>query len=128
MIDIGLRKYGKYQLKKGDKMDSKIIDAFAIRNASKLVRSDITDIIKEWIRWCDARFQVFDDNNGYYLCDMNDQEVVAFVSKKNPNAFNHIYNLRDSYNQDLDVIEVSSDSFSYANFFEKIFKDKEEGI
>jgi len=108
-------------------MDSKIIDAFAIRNASKLARLDVTDVIKEWIKWCDARFQVFDDNNGYYLCDMNDQEVVAFVSKKNSNAFNHIYNLRDSYNQDLDAIRVQSD-FSYANLFVKIFKDEEEGV
>ena len=91
------------------KMDDQKIEAFCLRNESKLVRLEPEEIVRMWLDWYYARYQVEEQEEGFYISDVDNKELVAFVSKKTPKAFIHAYELFESLNEEIDTPFVSID-------------------
>lgn len=80
--------------------ESEMIKEFCDRKASTLVRKSPEEIIEMFLDWQYRRFKVMPSDIGYFIVDFMDPgEPVAYVSNKDPNAYQDIYVLCDRMNE-----------------------------
>ena len=79
-------------------IEEKRISHFCERYGSTLCKKNPKEIIQMWCNFEFARFQVIESNDGFYINDMDDKTMVAFVSKKDSSAFSHAFSLCEELN------------------------------
>lgn len=91
----------------------KQIDNFLERNLSQLVGKNPDFIIEKWLEWQFSRYAVDEQEDAFYINDLKEQQVVACITKKDPQAYYHAYKIRDDLNR-LDckcTITVDDETF-----------------
>ena len=78
--------------------DRQMVQSFCERNASDLVRKDPQYIIEKWLNFQRARYKVNEVDDGFFVNDYETREMIAFVGKRDPDAFTHAHNLCDELN------------------------------
>lgn len=81
------------------KIDKIRVAAFCERYADILAKASPEEIIVKWLDFQFARYQVHEDSTGFYINDYEEKEMVAFVSKQDPRAFAHAYELCEKLNE-----------------------------
>lgn len=121
MIDNGSNKFIKLNWKKGDTMDlsfrteeNKKVDKmrvamFCERYASMFVRASPEEIIMKWLDYQFARYQINELDDGFYINDYEEKKLVAFISKDDPRAFVHAFELCEGLNNPPEPFSLSID-------------------
>ena len=79
-------------------IEEKRISHFCERYGSTLCKKNPKEIIQMWCDFEFARFQVIENNDGFYVNDMDNKMMIAFVSKRDPRAFSHAFSLCEELN------------------------------
>ncbi len=80
----------------------KQVDSFVERNASLLVRKSPDEIIKMWLDWQFSRYMVDEQEDGFFVNDVETKTIVAYVSKSDPLAYHHAHQIREDLNNEID--------------------------
>lgn len=76
----------------------KQVDCFVERNMSRLMRKSPDEIIKMWLDWQFSRYVVDEQADAFYVNDLKNKTIVACITKKDPQAYQHAYKIRDDLN------------------------------
>ena len=76
----------------------KQIDEFEDRKMSQLVRKSPSEIIKMWLDWQFSRYTVDEQEDAFYVNDLEEKKVIACITKADPLARQHAYSIRRDLN------------------------------
>lgn len=81
-----------------DKVINRQLDDFMERNAAELVHKSPREVIQMWLEWQFSRYVVDEQKDAFYVNDLETKSIVACITKKDPNAYQHAYKIRDDLN------------------------------
>ena len=90
------------------KIDKIRIALFCERYASSLTRKEPEEIIMAWLDFQYARYQINETEDGFYVNDFEEKKLMAFITKDDPNAFVHAFELCEKLNKPTDKPLISS--------------------
>lgn len=88
--------------------DKKRVEMFCERHASSFICKDPEEIIMAWLDFQYARYQVNEVEDGFYINDFEEKKLVAFISKDDPRAFIHAFELCEKLNEPIKEPFLSS--------------------
>lgn len=97
-----------FRTKEHREIDRKRIEMFCERHASSLVRKEPEEIIMEWLDFQYARYQINEVEDGFYINDFEEKKLMAFISKDDPRAFAHAFELCEKLNEPIEGPLLSS--------------------
>lgn len=77
---------------------NKQVDNFVERNLSELIRKSPEEIIKMWLEWQFSRYIIDEQEDAFYVNDLETKSIVACVTKKDPLAYQHAHKIREDLN------------------------------
>lgn len=83
------------------KIDKKRVALFCERNASTFIRKSPEEIIMAWLDFQFSRYQVNEAEDGFYINDLEERKLMAFISKDDPHAFAHTFELCEKLNEPI---------------------------
>jgi len=89
--------------------DKEMIAMFCERHVSEFVRKSPEYIIEKWLEFFYSRYKVQEVNDGFFVTDFEEKEMIAYISKKDPRAFSHAFELCDKLNNPPEAPFVSCD-------------------
>lgn len=89
-------------------IDKKRVALFCERYASSFLRKDPEEIIMDWLDFSYARYQVDEAEDGFYVNDFEEKKLIAFITKNDPKAFVHAFELCEKLNKPIEDSFISS--------------------
>lgn len=89
-------------------IDKKRVALFCERHASSFSRKDPEEIIMAWLDFSYARYQVDEAEDGFYVNDFEEKKLIAFITKNDPKAFVHAFELCEKLNKPNEDPFISS--------------------
>ena len=74
---------------------------FCERYASMFVCAQPEEIIMKWLDFQFARYQINEVEDGFYVNDLEEKKIMAFISKDDPRAFVHAFELCENLNEPI---------------------------
>lgn len=97
-----------FRTKEHREADKKRVEMFCERYASSFVRADPEEVIMKWLEFQYARYQINEVEDGFYINDFEEKKLVAFISKDDPRAFVHTFELCEKLNEPIEEPFLSS--------------------
>lgn len=97
-----------FRTKEHREADKKRVEMFCERNSSNFIRKDPEEIIMAWLDFQYARYQVNEVEDGFYINDFEEKKLIAFISKDDPRAFVHAFELCEKLNEPIGEPFLSS--------------------
>lgn len=97
-----------FRTKKHREVDKKRVEMFCERYAGSFIRKDPSEIIMAWLDFQYARYQINEIEDGFYINDFEEKKLVAFISKDDPRAFVHAFELCEELNKPIEEPFLSS--------------------
>lgn len=83
------------------KIDKQRVALFCERYGSTFIRATPEEIIMKWLDFEYARYQINETKDGFYVNDLEEKKLMAFISKDDPYAFVHAFELCESLNKSI---------------------------
>ena len=83
-------------------VDKHRVAMFCERYASSFIRATPEEIIMKWLEFQYARYQINETEDGFYVNDFEEKKLMAFISKDDPRAFVHAFELCEKLNEPIE--------------------------
>ena len=106
--------------------ENELINEFCERNLESLIGKSPEEIVAAFLDWQYRRYKVMPTDMGYFIVDFMDPgEPIAYISNKDPNAYQDAYNLCDRMNN-YDEIDIHDRSDLVNYLFGMMNQEEEE--